>query len=670
MCILVAALLLITPVLAQIPTARQEVLAEMEARPGDPWPRGIGHVLLAVPGSIEKQKAYHEPGGSFSPEVGSFGVSIWITDPSGAILQTSDSVPLAEIKENFVWQPGRVTPAIRTETADYHAEWSIQPDGNSRLVVRSPRKLTIAIRSVGPAGGPLESLTWSAQQLQVNGRYSIRVTPPPASVYVGPEGPAGWTTARSSSECHGHNGWCYARLELAGDAVAAISDRFPRARPTLSAHGTRSALEMYLPDQRFKDALDAQVAHLMMSLVSGQTHPGEPTNYPLTWLRDGSFQVVSLARAGRMETARELVRYFAENDFFGGFGAEGDAPGLSLWAVAEVAARAHERNFDLYLWPHVLRKALFIIGMMTTKEPVERVSLGPLVPNARQRQEIYEVARPAQDGLIYGRMDHGIRPLYITAVSYRGLVLASEFAERVGQKENAARWREAAASLREAWLRRFTAADKDERTFMCGLFPSWIAAPRKSDYKAGLEAHWKKIWNPDTEKLRDISYDGPPLWPYFNFAHAQNWLYAGEAGPAWKTLEYFWKNQPSPGLYSWWEGRGEENAFRQWEYVRGWVKPPYVTPHYWAAATHLLLQMDMLALVDESDAEPAIVIGAGIPAEWCSKPMKVHGAWTKAGLIDWDWDGRKMSVKVRGNRCPVRLGPGFPTGAGLEVGQH
>ena len=79
------ALLLMTAVLAQIPTPRQEVLAEMETRPGDPWPRGIGHVLLAVPGSIEKQKAYHEPGGSFSPEVGSFGVSIWITDPKGAI---------------------------------------------------------------------------------------------------------------------------------------------------------------------------------------------------------------------------------------------------------------------------------------------------------------------------------------------------------------------------------------------------------------------------------------------------------------------------------------------------------------------------------------------------------------------------------------------------------
>ena len=72
--------------MAQIPTPRQEVLEAQRARPADPWPRGLGHVVLAVPGSLEAQKAYHEPGGSFSPEFRSFGVSFCITDPQGVIL--------------------------------------------------------------------------------------------------------------------------------------------------------------------------------------------------------------------------------------------------------------------------------------------------------------------------------------------------------------------------------------------------------------------------------------------------------------------------------------------------------------------------------------------------------------------------------------------------------
>lgn len=48
---------------------RHRVLGQMQLRPNDPWLRGMGHVVLAAPGSSEVDKAYHEPGGSFSPSV-------------------------------------------------------------------------------------------------------------------------------------------------------------------------------------------------------------------------------------------------------------------------------------------------------------------------------------------------------------------------------------------------------------------------------------------------------------------------------------------------------------------------------------------------------------------------------------------------------------------------
>ena len=47
----------------------------------------------------------------------------------------------------------------------------------------------------------------------------------------------------------------------------------------------RSRLELDLPDRRFIDCLNAQVAHLMMGLLDRRTPPGEPTNYPLAWQR-------------------------------------------------------------------------------------------------------------------------------------------------------------------------------------------------------------------------------------------------------------------------------------------------------------------------------------------------------------------------------------------------
>ena len=431
-----AVLLCVIPVAAQISTPREQMLAAMRERPNDPWPRGVGHVPLAVPGSEEMQKSYHEPGGSFSPIVRSFGVSIWITSADGSIVQTSDSIPLSALKQKLVWQAGVVAPSISTETAEYRSKWSIGPqNGAYRLALSAEphvsHRLSLAIRSVGPAGDAIDSLAWDGHRVRVNGRFFITIQPAPAAVYVGPEGPAGWTVARDAAgRCAGHGGWCYAGIELPGkgDYTLSIQDSYPRPVPQLPAASTRASVQMQLPDSRFADGLNAQVAHLMMGLVSNQTRPGEPVNYPLVWLRDSAYQVVALARAGRIETARELARYFAENDFFGGFGAEGDAPGLSLWAITEVACRLRDKDFDAYLWPHVRRKAEFALGLMVTKEPVVRYSIGPIVPGERTRRDLYEPAKPAVDGLIAGRMDnatrlHARRPgradVYLRLVSHR-----------------------------------------------------------------------------------------------------------------------------------------------------------------------------------------------------------------------------------------------------------
>src|SRR5205823_2709107 len=91
------AILISHSLLAQSP--RLEVIHAMLQRPNDPWPRGKGHVVLAVPGCLEANKGYHEPGGSFSPSFGSFGVSIWVTDSGGKIVATSDSLPFDEIQQ-------------------------------------------------------------------------------------------------------------------------------------------------------------------------------------------------------------------------------------------------------------------------------------------------------------------------------------------------------------------------------------------------------------------------------------------------------------------------------------------------------------------------------------------------------------------------------------------
>lgn len=668
-CIVASALVFIAATTAPIqawqntnvPTgsAREIVQRAMQERPGDPWPRGLAHVVLATPGSQQPEKAYHEPGGSFSPAVGSFGVAIWVRDAAGNLKTTSDALPMSDIRQRFTWPDPQGVPAIATTTPHYEATWSYGAPGSAALELTScgadQGRLEVVIRSVGPAGGPINKLSWNGSQLLINDTWSVAIAPQPKAVWLGHEGDPNWAHQQAPMiSWSGTDGWGCARIELAGgpckislhNAVAAVPN-------PLRCPSVRSRLQLDLPDARFVDSLNAQAAHLLMGLLDKRTPPGEPTNYPLAWQRDGVAVVAGLVRAGQLEVARQLAEYFAENDFFGGFGAEGDAPGQGLRVLADVAGRLRDPDFDRWLWPHVERKAALILKMAVADQPLRMPYVGPIVPQHLKRNDLDLVCEPARDGLIAGRMDFGRRSSYITAVSCSGLRGAAALARRLQHAEQALLWRSTSDRLQQAWLK--TTQWNEQRTYISGLWPTWIAAPPKSVYREHLAQFSNpKIFEP---------------WTYFCAAVGHQWVFLDEPGRAWETLNWFWGRQTSPGLYTWWEGTGEENTFHLWENIRGWVRPPYVTPHYWTAGEVLAMQTDMLVYVDEAQAEPVLVIGGGIPAAWINQPMRVAGLPTSAGVVDWTWKDGKACVTLHGDPIKVRLGVAFGPAAKLEIAQ-
>jgi hypothetical protein len=618
-------------------------------------------------------KAYLEPGGTFSPAVGTFGLSLWLTNSEGHIRETSDNLPMDQVHQQFVWTDNQPLPAILTRTPLYEALWASCGAGCWRLRLQTKNlaglEAWLVIRSVGPAGGPIRSLRWDGGKLLIGGDrtlWTLTLSAGPTAVYLGEEGSADWKAARpSASHWESPAGWGYARIKLLGNREweMTLHNSAPLPAPELRFANTRSSVAVELPDPQFAASLNAQVANLMMGLVRTETRPGDPTNYPLAWLRDGSYSVTALARAGQLEVAKQLTRYFADHDFFGGFGPEADAPGLSLWAVEEVAVRLKQPEFDRWLWPHVYRKAEFILRMLAAERPIHQLVFGPIVPSHLQEPDLSLVCDPARDGLIVGRMDWHRPILFVSAVSYRGLLCAAELAERVHQPEAAKRWGASAVMLKRAWEAAFKPPESEnDRTYISGLWPTGIARDVTGQYRQGLEAHWNK--------LRDEhgGFRETPLWTYFDIAEAHQWLLLGQPERAWLTLRWYWDHQTSPGLYTWWEGSGEENTFHLWEQVRGWLKPPYVTPHYWTAAEMLLLQVDMLAYTEEpAPGAATLVIGAGIPPGWCTHSMSVRGLPTRLGKIDWVWKDGQMKVTVHGPRCVVRLGPSFPSNTPLKV---
>lgn len=653
-------------------TPQQQVQAQVRSRPSDFWPRSAGHVVLATPGSRDEDKAYHEPGGSFSPVAGSFGVSIWLVEEDGTPKITSDTIPLNQIQQQLINSnpPGvnkpegnKPTSGISAKTEFYQATWAATQLG-WRLSLETPAnslKPVLVIRSVGPAGGAVNSLNWNGQRLLINDRWSLKPSAVPTQVHLGSES-SGWIThAATLPQWQDQRGWGYARLELTPGSTwnFDLADLTPGPKPDLLPTTLPSDLVLELPDSQFVDSLNAQVAHLLMGLVENRTRPSDPLSYPLPRLREGAYQMVALARSGQLDTAKQLSPYFAETDFLNGIQPAADIPAVGLWAVAAVAEQVNQPEYDRALWPHVQRKAELIVEMLSTNRPGYPVVEASKAPFSEHPDFLMQ-------DLIAGKMDNvpGLITLDLTAnaLSYRALLDAATLADRVNQPRAAQRWRSRAAQLQMEWGNAFKPVFSQlPETYTSSLWPSWIAADR-----SGLTQELKKRWQYDaTGNLRQL------IVPTINLAETHQWLFLGQSDRVWTTLKWFWQHQVSPGLYTWWGDNPNPGdipkSFSRWQRYRGWINPPHVTPHYGAAAEMLLLQLDMLAYLDRSSNEPTLIIGAGIPKEWLTQPMTVKGLPLGGNRINWTWDGKQMAVQIRGKKMNIQLGSTFPPNTPTKV---
>jgi hypothetical protein len=648
----------ITGALWNYGTPQQRVVAQMKLRPSDPWLRSSGHIILAQPGSTLENKAFHEPGGSFSPQPGSFGVSIWAVDTQGKIKATSDSIPLNKIQQQLINPSAQKIPTILDNTPYYKSSWSSSKIGSWQLNLKSLAKentlLLVVIRSVGPAGGAISALDWNGQRLLIGDRWTIKNISNSAHVYLGNESTMGWSHEKSSApHWEDKNGWGYARIEvLPGENLSLqIEDSQPIADSSLQFTDTKPNLTLELPDTQFVNSIQAQVSHIMMGLVGTRTRPSDPISYPLPRFRDGAYQIVALAHAGQLTVAKQLSTYFAENDFFNSTLPEADIPALGIWALEEVASALKQPDYDQWLWPHIRRKAELIGEMLSSNRPGYPVLTGTKFPFSENPDFM-------RAELTAGKMDNtpGAISLNPTAnvMSYRALKDAATLADRMKKTSEAKRWRSQAEQLQTQWLKTHPTKDSELTN---ELWPSWIAV---SDPASA---------NPTSQNIQTSSQDKTSPIPlpssvmYSNVVQAHQWLLLDRIEPLWSRLEWLWANQASPGLFTWGNRQEREampKSFSQWHRFRGWIAPTHITPDYRTASEMLLLQLDMLTYLDQSQRSPTLMIGAGIPKAWLSKPIKVKGQIIKGNLVDWAWDGNQMKVKIYGESMKVKLGSNFP----------
>jgi hypothetical protein len=550
-------------------------------------------------------------------------------------------------------------------TPYYTARWTVAPGGGFDLDIEPAadgnRSLEVALRGVGPSGGPLRDLAWRDGALVANDAWTVAPVARDRLTFMGREGGEGWLRRAGTPDVavRDDRGWAHGRFAITGRqriTVRPLSPRDVPDTPPLQQSPVVTGL-----DPSFAASMDAQIHTLLQGLVGDETRPGDPVHYPLQWLRDGAYIIVALARAGQTDLARRLADRFAQDQFFGGFGSEADSPGLSLWALGELSMQLDDRRFDEAVWPLVAAKVAIVRQMLTATADIHHDYAGPIIPEYRARDDLRLVAGPARDGLVNGRMDWHRPVFFVNAVTYGGLRGAARIADRLDRRADAEAWGRIARDLRAAWRSAFVDPryDKDvpnERTAIAGLWPTQVA--QRTEYGSFLEKRWS-----DSRRLR-----GRPLWTYFNIAEAHQWLYLDRPDRVSEELKRLWSIPYFPGLYTLWEGDSEDNSFGAWKGIRGWVQPRGVNPHYWSAAEVLLLQLNMLARVDErDDGSQEVVVGSGLTAADLASPVSVKGVGTSRGIVDWTWDGRQVRVTLRRATPAVRLGPGFPPGTNVLV---
>ena len=657
-------------------------MARMRAQHPDwIWNRSDTHVILGVPGSHEAFKTPVEPGNSFSPGVGSYGVSTWVF--VNGVLHAPEQMALEKLSWSFL--EGHIPVLISSWEADgIRVKSRLFSDGDPQLsdikdylAVElhnpggSPIECTfyLAIRSFGASGNRINRLAWENDAVIVNN----------GPVLYPKEKPTGFG-ALSYAQSHSdisvslkagqlpdqrdvNDEWQWAsgaleyRLILNKgetrqlDFVAHVQANHPKFKWLKSPEKnesidskqatfvarwkSESTIQLNLPDQRFSDAFHAQLTHLSMFTVADEPRIS-PVSYPIWWLRDGAYVVTALDKGGYHNFAERAVKKVKHRDAFGGFGSEGDGPGQGIWMLSEHYLLTGSLDFLREVYPDIERKAERLIQMIYTEVPIKQHTEF-CIPQMMLNPETDLMCLPAQDGLIMGRMDLAFRAYWPSGFGYLGLRRAASCAAALGL--DASRFDLEADRLQKAMIRKAPELfGRDPRDINSAFWPAGWASRSDQAIQKGFEDFW------NTTRCPNGTYTREPLWTYFEAGQAHNYLLLGQRDRVELTVEQFLANHTAPGLYTYSEGKDDENSALLWQRTRGWDIIKYVTPHGWTAAELFLLLRDCLAREDGDK----LIIGSGIPKMWMEKPFAVENMPTHFGKLSFKYEpaGKKLTVQI------------------------
>lgn len=667
-------------------------------------PRGQVHLPIGIPNSVDALKTFVEAEGSFSPGFGTYGVYCWVWDDAAQRLYapTMDDVPCAHglapgglLIPWSKWRAGEVE--VKTEVCQVEKP---SPRGKAQVVAarviltntgnRSRQvNLFIALRPLGPAGGPVNTFEFEGTAARVNGRPALLVGPRDL-------GPRGWASDQDdvalaalrggwpghgpvrdrrssvSGECSGgfsfpmtldpgsaRSVFClcpvlpgqraaghrwdgvsaWAQFDLNPPNPAAGGEIQPD--PGLDFYRSLDVNELFAEaaahgsnlQQRVRLQLpDPRWAESYAAIVGHAAlclNQGAPdvavVNYNV-FNRDGMYVANIFQKSGNPELAEAAIDYFLGHPFNGRVQPEADNPGQILWVLGEHWKFTRNRAWLIRIYASVRKLAAMIRYYRTTPGPHWVWDTRLDFGEALPASQRKELKPGACDGF---------NPNYTEAYDVAGLRAAAMLAQALARGGAGDR----GGGAEEVGRALTTAASEDEAAWGRLAGELLAAYERKfgSDLPKGYGSYavlWPCRLYPFTEgrafeQFRHLGAQRPTDWRYFPLARAHQGLLAGNRAAAFETLNTHLDHPQMRGWYAFDEGG--PSGVGGWHHVRtAWPIARHAngTPQSTVAMPHGWAVAEFHLLLRDAllfEDGDRLVLLAGVPPGWFQHPAGMKG---------------------------------------------
>lgn len=405
----------------------------------------------------------------------------------------------------------------------------------------------------------------------------------------------------------------------------------------------RVTLHVPTDQQAIADTVRSALAQILMSRDGPALQPGT-RSYARTWVRDGAMMTEGLVRSGHADVAAEFVRWYAPHQFSNGKvpccvdarGSdpvpENDSHGELIFAIAELWRYTHDHAALEALWPHVERAIAYMDKLRATEtQPAPLFGLMP----ASISHEGYS-AKP-------------MHSYWDDFWALKGYDDAAMLADVLGKPDVATKFSASRDAFRKDLAKSIDAAvtqhhidylpgaaelgDFDATSTTIALSPgdgqTWLPP-------ALVEQTFQRYWDGFGSRR-----DGKRAWddytPY-EVRTIASFVRLGWRDRIGQLLTFFFADRRPAAWNQWAEVVGRDPR-----------KPRFVgdMPHAWIASDFLRSAYDLFAY--ERPKDQALVLAAGIPAEW----LKGHGVGierlrTPYGLLSYSLreQGKQLDLRV------------------------